>query len=231
MLSGIFSDEIIAPAWEKDHANVKELYGSDDKMGGVNPGDRRALYYLIMALKPNNILEVGTHIGASTLYIARALKRLGEDGKVSSVDIIDVNDPMRGAWKSGGLSCSPKEFAEQLQCVDRITFYEKDSLQFMQATKQRYDLIFLDGDHRARTVYQEVSSALPLLSPNGVLLLHDYYPAGKPLFPDNGIVAGPFYALNRIQKENPGIKVLPLGALPWPTKQGTTITTLAIVTR
>ena len=48
------------------------------KWGGVNPGDRQAVYYLIMALKPQNVLEVGTHIGASMPHIARALKRLNQ---------------------------------------------------------------------------------------------------------------------------------------------------------
>jgi predicted O-methyltransferase YrrM len=230
ILAGIFTDNEIALAWEKDHPVIKELYGDDDKAEGINPGDRRALYYLIMTLKPRIILEVGTHIGASTLYIACALKRLNEGGKVTTVDILDVNDPLQGAWKHLGLSRSPKGFAEQLRCVDRITFHEGSSLEYMRTTKQRYDLIFLDGDHRADTVYQEVSLALPLLNANGVLLLHDYYPGGKPLFPNSDPVAGPFYALKRIKNENHGIKVLPLGALPWPTKQGTSITSLAVLT-
>jgi len=231
ILAETFADKVIASAWEKDHAIIKEFFGDDDTMGGVNPGDRRALYYLVMTLKPKTILEVGTHIGASTLYIASALKRIGEGGQVTSVDILDVNDPLKGAWKHLGLLRSPRDFAEQLQCADRITFHAVNSLDFMRTTKQNYDLIFLDGDHRAGTVYQEVSSALQLLNTGGVLLLHDYYPGAKPLFPDGGMTAGPFYALNRVKKESPAIKILALGSLPWPTKQGTTITSLAIITR
>jgi predicted O-methyltransferase YrrM len=88
-----------------------------------------------------------------------------------------------------------KGLAEQLQCVDQITFHKGSSLEFMRSTKQRYDLIFLDSDHRADTVYQEVSAALPLLSSNGVLLLHDYYPGGVPLFPNSAVI-GPFYAFH-----------------------------------
>jgi hypothetical protein len=105
VLAEMFADKEIASAWEKDHTLIKKLYGDDDKFGGVNPGD---LYYIIMALKPQNILEVGRHIGASTLYIACALKQLGKGGKVASVDIVDVNDPVKGPWKQLGLSHSPK---------------------------------------------------------------------------------------------------------------------------
>jgi predicted O-methyltransferase YrrM len=227
----IFADTSIVSAWENDHASVKEFYSDEDKLGGVNPGDRRALYYLIMALKPKNVLEVGTHVGASTLYIATALKRLGAGGKVNSIDIVDVNDPLRGAWKSAGLSRSPRRSAELLKCASHISFHMSDSISFMRTTKEQFDFIFLDGDHRARTVYQEVISAMPLLSKDGIVLLHDYYPGAKPLFPDGSITSGPFYALNRIKRESPNMKVIALGELPWPTKQGTNITSLAIVTR
>ncbi|GJL84799.1 MAG: hypothetical protein DHS20C02_05740 [Micavibrio sp.] len=230
-LSDIYADTDITEAWEKDHKIIAKAYGDEDSFGGVNPGDRRALYYLIMALKPKNILEVGTHIGASTLHIARALKQLNANGKVTSADIIDVNHPETGPWKQLGLKKSPKDFATELECIEYIDFDIGPCLDFMNETKQRYDFIFLDGDHTAQAVYKEVSAALPLLNKNGVILLHDFYPEAKPLYPDNSIIDGPFRALERISKENPAIDVLPLGELPWPTKQGTSITSLALVVK
>jgi predicted O-methyltransferase YrrM len=228
-LAEIFGDKDIAVAWEKDHGVIKNLYGDEDKFGGVNPGDRRALYYLIMALNPQNVLEVGTHIGASTHHIARALKRLNQNGRITSVDIVDVNHPERGAWKQLGLPKSPRDFARELECLDHIDFHTGACLDLMRTSRQRYDLIFLDGDHRARAVYQEVSAALSLLKTGGAILLHDYYPGAEPLYPDNETISGPFRALERIRKENPAIGVLPLGDLPWPTKQGENVTSLALV--
>jgi predicted O-methyltransferase YrrM len=230
-LADIFGNKDIALAWGKDYSVIKNLYGDEDIMGGVNPGDRRALYYLIMTLNPQDVLEVGTHIGASTLHIARALKRLNQNGRMISVDIVDANHPERGAWKQLGLPNSPRDFAQQMECSDRIDFYTGASLDLMRTTRQRYDFIFLDGDHRARAVYQEVSAALSLLKAGGVVVLHDYYPGGKPLYPDNATISGPFYALERVRKENPAIGVLPLGDLPWPTKQGKNVTSLALVAR
>jgi predicted O-methyltransferase YrrM len=230
-LADIFGNKQIALAWEKDHGAIKILYGDEDNMGGVNPGDRRALYYLTMTLNPQNVLEVGTHIGASTLHIARALKRLNQNGKMTSADIVDVNHPERGAWKQLGLPKSPREFARILECSDHIDFHTGACLDLMRTTRQRYDFIFLDGDHRARAVYQEVSAALSLLAAGGVILLHDYYPGAMPLYPDNAMIGGPFHALERIRRENPAIGVLPLGDLPWPTKQGKKVTSLALVAR
>jgi predicted O-methyltransferase YrrM len=230
-LADIFGNQDIGIAWEKDHRAIKNLYGDEDMEGGVNPGDRRALYYMIMALKPRNVLEVGTHIGASTLHIARALRRLNLNGQMTSVDIVDVNDPERGAWKQLGLPKSPQDFASQLECLDLIDFRTGVCLDFMHTTRLRYDFVFLDGDHTARAVYQEVSAALPLLEIGGVVLLHDYYPGALPLYPDNATISGPFRALERIRKENPALGVLPLGDLPWPTKQGKKTTSLALVVR
>jgi len=230
-LADIWENKDVAAAWEKDHGAIKGLYGDEDEIEGVNPGDRCALYYLIMALKPENVLEVGTHIGASTLHIARALKRLNQNGGMTSVDIVDVNHPEQGAWKKLGLAQPPREFARQLECLDRIDFQTGASLELMRTTRQRYDLVFLDGDHSAPAVYQEVSAALSLLRTGGVILLHDYYPGAKPLYPDGAMIGGPFHALERIRKENPAITVLPLGDLPWPTKQGKNVTSLAMVAR
>ena len=198
-------------------------------MGGVNPGDRQALYYLITALAPKNVLEIGTHIGASTLHIACALRQVGEGGVVTSVDIIDVNHPKEGAWKKIGLSASPSDFAKNLGCLQHVQFYTGPCQEFMRTTDKKYDFIFLDGDHTAQSVYKEVCLALDILSERGVLLLHDYYPNGDPLFPDGNVIYGPYMAIEHIKKKHESMDVFPLGTLPWPTKQGTNETSLALV--
>lgn len=230
-LSEFFKDKKIAAEVEDDQKAILALFDGLEHYGGVNQGDRRALFYLIMALEPLKVLEVGTHIGASTLYIARALRKLGSGGTMTSVDILDVNNAEEAPWKEIGLTRPPQEFAVCLECADRITFHTGTSLDFMSNSDQKFDLIFLDGDHSACAVYQEVNAALTILAPGGTLLLHDYYPDGKPLYPDGAAITGPYQALERIKKENPAIGVLPLGSLPWPTKQGTNITSLALVIR
>lgn len=228
-LQSIFNDTAIERAWVEDDNRISELYGRGDTYGGVNPGDRRALYYLITALAPLRVLEVGTHIGASTLYIAAALARVNQAARVTTVDILDVNDNATGPWRQLGLSRSPADFASCLGLKAYIEFCAGHSVSFMAATAKRFDLIFLDGDHRSTAVYSEMSGALPLLVNGGVILLHDYYPDGRALYPDKATITGPFHALSRICGENPSIRVVPLGALPWPTKQGSNLTSLALV--
>jgi predicted O-methyltransferase YrrM len=230
-LAKLFRNDNTAAAWEADHALIKGVFGHDNRPGGVNPGDRRAVYYLIHSLKPESVLEVGTHIGASTIYIARALKSGGSRGKVTTVDILDVNDPAEGPWKGAGLKMAPRDFARQADCLDAIEFVRSGSINYLREAERKFDFIFLDGDHRAHTVYDEMAAALNILKPGGLILLHDYYPGAKALFADGDMIGGPFRALARIARENPAIKVQPLGDLPWPTKEKSHATSLALVMR
>ena len=229
-LAAIFSDEIREQSWNSAFEKITGVYGKNTAMGGVNPGDRRALYYLVHALRPQNLLEVGTHIGASTVFLAEALKSVSPQARMTTVDILNVNDP-EGPWYNQGLTMSPADYLERLGSKDRVTFRAASSSNYLATAQEKFDFIFLDGDHSSRTVYKEVSMALNILNQNGVILLHDYYPAGKALFNDGNIIAGPFMALDRIMRENKEIKVMPLGDLPWPTKQGLRKTSLALLTR
>ena len=78
-LSQIFLNEKIQIEWKNDAFKISTL-GIPDMAGGVNSGDRRALYFLVRMLKPASILEIGTHIGSSTIAIAlSALKNRRED--------------------------------------------------------------------------------------------------------------------------------------------------------
>lgn len=60
-------------AWEKAEPLIRK-FGVPDGTGGVNPGDRRALYYLVSHFQPGRMLEVGTHIGASTMHAPRPFR-------------------------------------------------------------------------------------------------------------------------------------------------------------
>lgn len=112
------------------------------------------------------------------------------------------------------MSMSPADSAKALGLGSKITFSVSPCQEFMRTTDQCFDLIFLDGAHGAWNVYQELDTALRLLNKDGVILLHDYYPEGRPLFPNGKVLAGPFRAMARVRKENSAIEVLPLGVLP-----------------
>jgi predicted O-methyltransferase YrrM len=234
-LDSAFRSPEIEEQWNQDASRIEQL-GIITKTGGVNPGDRRALYYLTRYFQPTSLLEVGTHIGASTVHIAAALLETARQtsaapGRMTSVDIVDVNDPVQKPWIAFGATSSPREMTERLGASEIVTYVAQPSLEFIKSTAQRFDFCFLDGDHAAKTVYVELAAAMRLLNPGGVILLHDYYPGMKLPWSDGRLLPGPWLAVQRLISEGAQFKVLPLGELPWPTKFNSNVTSLALVVR
>jgi predicted O-methyltransferase YrrM len=229
----IFSSGVIAKDWrtvEKEMALMDIPEGADS----VNPGDRRAVYYLVRHLQPHRVLEIGTHLGASTVHVAAALRKsqrddAGTSHRVTTVDIKDVNDRATAPWLQYGARCSPAEMARRLGLSDQISFVTGGSLEYLTSCEDQYDLIFLDGDHAPRAVYQELPAALSVLQRDGVILLHDYFPALQPLWSDGNVIQGPWLAVERLRSEGAKIKAIPLGELPWHTKHGSQRTSLALL--
>lgn len=227
----IFNDNQYEEEWflAKD-----TIYSFPGKSGGVNAGDRRAIYYLIKYLQPKAVLEIGTHIGASTSAIACALKSLKplEVGLIRNfvtVDIEDVNDPVSKPWQKFGSDYSPKEIMAQIECNELVSFVTESSVDYLLKCEHHYDLIFLDGDHSSDAVYQEISAASKLLNQGGFILLHDYFPNLQPLWSNGELKPGPWLAIKRLKKEGMTISIKPLGKLPWPTKMNSTVTSLALL--
>ena len=230
-LSDIFSSHRIDGMWLESEKEIKQ-FSIPDGTGGVNTGDRRAIYYLISAIRPLSVLEIGTHIGASTIHIASALRN-GSDknANITTVDIADVNSRIEKPWLKHGTSHSPIEMIDKLGCGSFVNFITDTSLNFAANCQQSFDFIFLDGDHSATTVYQEIPVALNLLNQNGVILLHDYFPNMKPLWSNGSVIPGPFLATEKLRREGVNVTVLPLGKLPWPTKFESHVTSLALLLR
>jgi len=233
-IRSILADDRVAAEWPTIARQLATL-GITERAQGVNPGDRRALYCLVRALRPNRVLEVGTHIGASTVHIAaalRATKREGSPpGSFTTVDILPVNDPATRLWERYGSRLSPAAMMQQLGVGDMVEFNTGPALEFMASAPGKYDFIFLDGDHAAATVYRELSAACAMLAPQGVIVLHDFFPGGRPLWAGGTVIPGPWLATERLVAEGAKLRVLPLGDLPWPTKLGGNTTSLAVVAK
>jgi predicted O-methyltransferase YrrM len=231
-LAAIFNDPTLEGGWNAASARIRELGITDE--AGMNPGDRRALYYLMRHLQPARVLEIGTQAGASTVHLAAGLADAhpgSVEPRLLTVDIKDVNHPEDAAWRAFRLGQLPLEAMRRLGYDDLVRFRVGRSLDVLRESGESYDLIFLDGDHRLKTVAAEIPAALRRLRPGGFLLLHDFFPGLRPLWPDGKVIQGPQRAVQRLQRAGWPIEVRPLGALPWPTKLGTSMTSLALLGR
>lgn len=233
-LSAIFNDHEIEASWAASKSQI-DIFTIPDGSGGVNPGDRRAIYYLISHFRPSSVLEIGTHIGASTLHIAAALDMTSisksKQASLTTVDVLDVNDAGKAPWQRFGTDLSPREMVSKINDGSFVEFVTDTSLHYAANCGRKFDFIFLDGDHSGPTVYREIPAVLPLLTDHGVILLHDYFPMLKPLWSDGSIIPGPRLATQRFAKEKSNFVALPLGALPWPTKRQSNVTSLALLVR
>jgi predicted O-methyltransferase YrrM len=228
-IAAIFRSHEIDQQWNALSAKLADLCQIEDlKTGGVNPGDRRALFYVVKALRPTSILEIGSHVGASTVHIGAAM---APRSRLVTLDIQDVNDGPSSYWRTFGLQRSPRQMLNELNKNLDVTFITSDSVAFLSKTNLRFDIIFLDGDHSKETVLKEIPKSLKVLNKDGVILLHDYFPDSKPLWSNGSVISGPFEAAEELRMRGARMRVIPFGALPWATKLDSNVTSLAIVVR
>jgi predicted O-methyltransferase YrrM len=111
---------------------------------------------LVTTTKPELVVETGTFLGISTLWIAEALKA-NRFGKVITCEY----DPLVFAKAKERIAGSG--LAEWIECRNESSLDLKIA--------GRIDLLFSDSDMPIRE--QEVRHFLPQLNPNGVILMHD----------------------------------------------------------
>jgi predicted O-methyltransferase YrrM len=143
------------------------------------------LYYaLVSSLVPDwedpVVVETGTNYGVSTIVMAQALKDLGRNARVQTVDRgEDVLEIARENVKRAGLE-------------DFVEFHLQDSLEFLRVLVERtdhIDFIFLDSNHRFEFVMKEVD------------LIHSKVAArGGKVYFDNTNAGGVGKALKLIEK-------------------------------
>ena len=231
-LRDLFGDREIDSLWRIERVNL-DRFCIPGGIGEVSPGERRALFYIISALRPVSVLEIGTHVGASTVHIALAMKQYGSDRSVRlvSVDRVDVNDVVTQPWRQYGCRYSPVEMIDGIGFSQATKFVIANSLDYLRTCTVSYDLVFLDGDHRSDTVYQEIPLALQRLKKNGVVVMHDYYRRKRRPSPVVRALPGPYLAVRRLSREGAELSVQQLGPLPWHSMPHTRLSSLALLLR
>ena len=229
-IADAFADREIHSRWLMESAKLR-TFRIPGGIGEVSPGERRALFYIVRALRPSTALEIGTHVGASTIHIALAMELYSRTTglQLISVDCVDVNDRIVQPWRRHGCRYSPAAMIERIGCGCATEFVVDSSLSYLRSCGMSFDLVFLDGDHRAETVYQEIPLALELLNRDGVILLHDYYSNNRRVSPDVVAIGGPYLAAKRLSREGAALTVRPVGALPWQTMPKTNLSSLAVL--
>ena len=132
------------------------------------------LYYsLYCSVDPERddlvVIETGTNRGLSTISMAQALKDVGADAIVETVDLDDSKTEIA------------RENVESAGLTDRVEFYIGDSLEFLRSLTARVDhvdFVFLDDNHDHEHVAREIEIVHPLVASRRGKIYFDNTTAG-----------------------------------------------------
>ena len=212
-----------ADGWEQARTSIHEVCDYVHENHAIRCQSARALWHLIRHFRPRSVLEIGTAGGASTLHIAMAMTRAGNgDGplRLVTVDLWDVNDPAVAAAKRYRVSTPPREMLARLDRADMVEFVAARSTDYLDGHPAAFDFIFMDHAPSADVAYRDVVLATRALRPGGHVLIHSYFPGGKPLGERERVDPGSWLAVRRLCREGTGLAAVPLGRLPWPAWAG-----------
>lgn len=133
-------------------------------------------------VRPDVVVECGTYMGGSALFMAHILDILGH-GEVITIDLVDRGRPDHPRISYiGGASTDPSVVADV-----RVRINGKKSL------------VILDSDHSEANVYEELQAYAELVSIGSLLIVEDTNINGHPVYPEFG--PGPMEALERFLAE------------------------------
>jgi caffeoyl-CoA O-methyltransferase len=130
-----------------------ERYAARHHIPIVGPACSRVLFQLARAIQARRVFELGSAIGYSTLWLARAV---GPQGEVYYTD----SDPANAQ--------RARDYLRRAKVLNRVRFLIGDALEMLASTKGRFDLIYNDV-HKVQ--YPEVFRlAVPRLKEGGLLI-------------------------------------------------------------
>ena len=113
----------------------------------------RLLKMLVEMVKPENILEVGTFSGYSSICLAEGL---AEGGKVYTFELNDEQEDFTRPWIEGS------------HVADKIEFIIGDAITEAPRLGITFDMAFIDGDKR--TYIETYEMALKVMRPGGFIV-------------------------------------------------------------
>ena len=119
---------------KEDSEKLEEIYSSavEREVPVIREDTRDYLRLLLNQVKPVKVLEIGTAVGYSALFMAEVLDNIGE----YHIDTIELDD-VRAEEAQGHITELGKE--------DKIHLYRGDAAEVLKTLTEKYDFIFIDA--------------------------------------------------------------------------------------
>tara|TARA_Y100000996_G_C22493469_1_gene631236 strand:- start:97 stop:786 length:690 start_codon:yes stop_codon:yes gene_type:complete len=129
--------------------------------------------------KRKDYLEIGSFEGISAMYVLENFLQL----KVTCVDAwsdkTDGNQDLNIQLVEKNFDLNTEKYKnriEKLKCLSK-DFFKKNT--------DTFDIIYIDGSHKADDVFYDCTNAWEILRKDGLLILDDYFWNGYPKIEDN----------------------------------------------
>ncbi len=133
-------------------------------------------------------LEIGSFEGGSAVYISNRFKN-------SKIFCVDNWIKTEDGYKNLDFNDVEKNFDYNVKNYTNICKIKKSSNDFFLENTQNFDVIYVDGYHKANQVYQDCVNSWKKLNVNGILICDDYIWSHYFEIKDN-----PCFAINKFLK-------------------------------
>jgi predicted O-methyltransferase YrrM len=153
--------------WTGSNTTTVPHYSPDstdlaDVRGWLNDDEGRCLAKYAQGKR---VLEVGSYCGRSTIWMARVAK---------SVTAVDT-------WAELAILRDFKSNIIRHGVADKICWVHTTLQKAASSWElEWFDFIFIDADHSFEAVTADIQTCIPLLSPGGLLALHDFQSYTEP---------------------------------------------------
>ncbi|HEU4449834.1 MAG TPA: class I SAM-dependent methyltransferase [Gaiellaceae bacterium] len=128
----------------------------------------RLLEFLVYALRPQRVLELGTYSGYSSVSMASVLP---PGGRIDTCEL----DPAHAEVA--------RRYIEEAGYADRVTVHVGPALETIARLEGEFDLVFVDADKPGYPAYYD--ALVPRLSERGLLVLDNTLWSGRVVDPDD----------------------------------------------
>lgn len=154
------------------YANKKQM-GTDNKMykldlaTSILPEQGMCIYNLCCETKPKRTLEIGFAYGFSTVFFLAAIKTNG-GGHHVAIDPFEQD-----CWNGIGLK-KVKELRMD-SFFTHLPQFDLFGIPDLVKEKHKYDIVFVDGDHRFDYILLDFTLSDYLLAEDGYIIFHDLW--------------------------------------------------------